>query len=107
MELSNRLYRELISQALNKRAGWVPFGPLEAARRRKLRTYDTANRLVELEQAGLITLEAGKSGRTATIRLTEAGKEAIRTGPDDIGAALFPLACDIAQAKARVSQTKK
>lgn len=106
MELNKRLYRELVSIALNNRAGWVPIGPLEAARRRKLRTYDRSNRLVELEQGGLITLTVSKTGETATIRLNEAGKEAIRAMPDDVGANLFPLPQDIARAKQRVSQAE-
>lgn len=56
-----------------------------------------------LQRAGLMTLTAAKSGETATIRLTEAGKQAIRDMPDDLHAEWFPLPIDIAEAKAKVS----
>lgn len=103
MDLDKQHYVELISTALNERPGWVPLGPLEAARRgRKLLTYHRANVLADLERGGLIALTPGKSGRIATIRLTEAGRQTIRVMPDDLNADWFPLARDIAKAKERV-----
>jgi len=101
MNLTAHHYRELIKAALNERPGWVPLGPMEAAKRRKLTgPYSRPNILADLERDGLITLTNGKN--TATIRLTEAGQQAIQAMPDDLHADWFPLPADIAKAKARL-----
>jgi hypothetical protein len=106
MDLTHRHYGELIKAALAKRPGWVPLGPLDAARRgRQLMTYHRANYLADLERAGLITCTAAKGKETATIRLTDQGKTAIRVMPDDLQAEFFPLPVDIAAAKQRLSKT--
>ena len=104
MNLTNEHYRELIKAATARRLGWVPAGPLHAARYKQLLTYRRANVLAALEKAGLVTLTETKSQETATIRLTEAGKQAIRDMPDDLHAEWFPLPIDIAEAKAKVSK---
>lgn len=100
--LDRRHYGELIRAALNKREGWIPFGPLEVARRRPLKSYDRANKVADLERAGLITCTATKKRDKAKIALTEAGKAAILAMPDDIGADLYPLPIDIKEAKEKV-----
>src|SRR5262249_15475637 len=101
MELTARHYGELIRCVLNKRAGWVPLGPLMAARRKKLLTYPRANLLADLESAGLVLITPGKKD-TGIILLTDAGKNAIRAMPDDLGADWWPLPIDIRAAKVKV-----
>src|SRR5260370_40122601 len=113
MDLTASHYAELIGLALNKRAGWVPLGPLNAARRgRKLLTYHWANELADLERAGLVLIEPGKNptptgtrgaGDTGTIRLTQAGRAAIISIPDDLHVELYPLPADIAKAKPKIT----
>lgn len=104
MDLSDRHYGELIRIALNKRVGWVPLGPLNAARHgRRLLTYHRANYLADLESAGLVSIEPSNNKTdTGTVRLTEAGKNAIRAMPDDLGVELWPLPNDIRAAKAKI-----
>ena len=103
VNLTNRHFVELIKAALNDRPGWVPLGLLEAARRRVLHgPYSRPNILADLEHDGLITLTPGKS--TATIRLTDKGKQAIRTMPDDLHEDWFPLPIDITQVKAKLAR---
>jgi len=106
MDLTRYHYKELIRLALNKRAGWVPLGPLSAARRgRKLLTYHRANELADLEKAGLVSIVPGKND-TGTIRLTEAGRAAILAMPDDLHVELYPLPVDIAAAKAKLRDSQ-
>lgn len=110
MNLSREDYGELISLALNTRAGWIPAGPVDAAKRRKLHLYNRANVIARLIQAGLVSATCSKSGQTYTLRLTDDGKQAILVMPDELpGEVWFPLARDIAMAKARVQglQAKK
>ncbi|MEP7286949.1 MAG: hypothetical protein ABI947_14425 [Chloroflexota bacterium] len=102
--LTHRHYSELIRAAMNDWPGWVPLGPMEGVPRRKLtEPYSRPNILADLEKAGLVSLTLGKNNRTATIRLTTAGIEAICTMPDKLpGDHFFPLPQDITAAKDRL-----
>jgi hypothetical protein len=102
MNLRTDHYHELVSLALNDKAGWIYAGPLESAKRHKLHSYDRANRIADLITGGLVSGELGKSRETVTLRLTSEGKAAILAMPDDLHADFFPLPHDIALAKERV-----
>lgn len=102
--LTNRDYGELINLALLRRPGWIPAGPVDAAKRRPLYTYQRANTIAKLIQAGYVDATRGQGGDMYSLRLTEAGKNVIRAMPDELlREEWFPLACDIAEAKARLS----
>ena len=102
MKLTRYHYTQLIALILNKRAGWVSLGALNAARRQPLLThYHRANELADLEKAGLVSIEPGKND-TGIILLTDAGRAAILSMPDDIGSRAYPLPVDIAKAKAKL-----
>jgi hypothetical protein len=78
-------YAELVKAALNARPGWVPLGPLDAARRGwKQFTYPRANYLADLERVGLIICAPSRSGKTAAIRLTLACRQTITDMPDNL-----------------------
>lgn len=106
MNLTPDLYGQLVSLALNKRAGWIPARPLAEAKHRKLHLYNRANVVAALISAGLVDGKPSKTGETVTLRLTSEGKAAILAMPDVLpGEVWFPLPRDIARAKAKLSQS--